>query len=139
MLIFSYHAYYVLLCSLLIVYSFSMQVIAQTGGRSTKGLISQVYGQEKPGTSHSRNRRLPTRFLTEEAGEREVEVPRGRGGRATGPARGRGRGRGRSRTRPVQELVVAPEDTTRRRRRVSLTRSTSEVIIAIMLTNCYYS
>ncbi|KAM0828150.1 hypothetical protein ACQ4PT_067742 [Festuca glaucescens] len=43
-----------------------------TGKASTKGLICQVWGQEKPGTSHTRNRRLPNRFLTEEAGEREI-------------------------------------------------------------------
>lgn len=105
-----------------------------TGGRST---ISHVYGQEKPRVSRPRNRRPPGRFLDEEAGERGVQVPRGRGGSATGLARGRGRGR--SRTRHVQELVVATEETTRTRRRVSSPRSASEVIIAIMLISCYYS
>jgi hypothetical protein len=90
-----------------------------TGKASTKGLISKVWGQEKPGISHTRTRRPPTRFGTEEEGEREVEVPRGRGrgGTATGT------GRVRSRTSPIAEPAA-------RRRRVSSMPSASEVIIA---------
>ena len=93
------------------------------GKASMKGVLSKVWGQEKAGTSGTRNRRPPNRLVPEGGGEGEPEVPRAR-------ARGRGRGRSsRPRTRPVLE-VSATEQAAPRRQRVSSTPSASEVLIA---------
>lgn len=87
--------------------------MAERGKANMEGLLTSVYGQEKPG----RNRRPPRRLVPEGGGEGEVEVPRGRG-------------RGRSRTRNLQELAATEESALPRRRRVSSTSSASEVLIA---------